>query len=218
MDNQKFPNKTRYMITVTSQNESLAVQKKLFELGYGFFCGAEIKQEPLQTKGVSGVLALPSGNITLLLNDEDDTKTKNTIEQTGKNPSGRQFCVLSYQEFLSKYPAISSAPNQQSKARHTHFFKKLDYNNPPMEGFYWVALSSPEITIDVNDEGEIIGTPDEESEDSVSLAFVYLQESADGGLEFDPVDTFNLGDIPFDARITHYLPESTPTIETIELE
>lgn len=95
---------------------------------------------------------------------------------------------------------------------------KMDYNNTPEEGVYWVVLESPVYCCDVDDYGNAIGTPTGKTKRRVLLAHLVceMQPGADGEQEGYPV-AYSVDpshrDMTDEEYITHYAAvETSPTL------
>lgn len=68
-------------------------------------------------------------------------------------------------------------------------FQKLDFDDPPEDGLYWLLAEREEVDIDCEDGGRTVGRPTGGTERLVTLGFLNVNHQGD--LELDIVDPAN---------------------------
>lgn len=100
-------------------------------------------------------------------------------------------------------------------AQQTSFeWQPFKHETPPGSGLYWLAGTRVVWDVDVDDYGRTVGSPTNELESFVALAWLDSGLDIEGRPVFDltPVDDYNLGKVDECDSITHFLPCSVPSV------
>ncbi len=85
---------------------------------------------------------------------------------------------------------------------------KVDIANPPEDGVYWARVCYPECDGDVDDYGKTYGVPTGNVIEHVALVHAIFSE--EHGAHFEPLDRWNLGNVPEEAWVSHVMPVAIP--------
>ena len=102
-------------------------------------------------------------------------------------------------------------------------WSKMDYNNLPPEGVYWVVLQSPEYVCDIDDSGNPIGVPTGKTSRRILLAHIEHELQPRADVSSDDYECYPVAlsvdrsckDMQDDEHITHY---ATPVKPTAQLD